>query len=147
MWVVTVLIGAVIVVAALWPPPAAPATCFVEFCVVLTAMLLASPHSQRRYFIALYVPIMALLALMRTGRNVLEANLIRVALAMVAAAGTLLPLLFAGHRLTLVYQSCSPHFLGPLVMLVALVLVAARMKTASPPPTKPLPTFVLGKRW
>jgi hypothetical protein len=130
VWVVTVLTGAAIVVAALWPAPVAPATRFVEFCVVLTAMLIASPHTQRRYFIALYVPVMALLALMRTGRSVLEANLARVSLAIVAATGTFLPLLFAGHRLALVYQVYSPHVLGPLVMLVALVLVAARMKTA-----------------
>jgi Glycosyltransferase family 87 len=133
VWVVTVLTGAVIVVAALWPAPVAPATRFVEFCVVLTAMLIASPHTQRRYFIALYVPIMALLALMRTGRSVLEANLARVALAIVAATGTFLPLLFAGHRLALVYQVYSPHVLGPLVVLVALVLVAARMKNGLTP--------------
>jgi hypothetical protein len=130
VWAVIVLTGAAVVVTALWPAPVAPATRFVELCVVLTAMLLASPHSQRRYFIALYVPIMALLALMRTGRSLLEVHLIRAALAIVAATGTLLPLLFAGHRLALVYQRYSPHFLGPLIMLVALVLVAARMKTA-----------------
>jgi len=129
IWVVTVLAGAVVVVAALWPAPVAQAARFVEFCVVLTAMLLASPHTQRRYFIALYVPIMVLLALLRSGRNLLEANLIRIALAIVAATGTCLPLLFAGRRLALVYQVYSPHFLGPLVTLVALVLVAARMKT------------------
>jgi hypothetical protein len=93
-------------------------------------MLLASPHTQRRYFIALYVPIMALLALLRSGRTLLEANLIRIALAIVAVTGTVLPLLFAGRRLALVYQVYSPHFLGPMVMLVALVLVAAHMKTA-----------------
>jgi hypothetical protein len=131
-WLLTVLIGAVVAVVALWPTPVAPATRFLEFCVVLIAMLLASPHTQRRYFIALYVPIMALLALMRAGRTRIEAHLIRAALAMVAAMGTALPLLFAGRKLALVYQVYSPHFLGPLLMLVALILVAARMKAASP---------------
>jgi hypothetical protein len=130
LWPLTVLTGTVVVVAALWRTPTTPETRLLEFCVVLTAMLLASPHTQRRYFIALYVPIVALLALMRTGWNKPEANLVRVALAMTAAVGTVLPLLFAGRRLALVYQAYSPHFFGALVMLVALVLVAVRMKAA-----------------
>jgi hypothetical protein len=129
VWVLTVLTGTVVVVVALWPNPVAPTTRLLEFCVVLTAMLLASPHTQRRYFIALYVPILALLALMRTDRNLPEAHLIRVALAMTAAIGTVLPLLFAGRRFALEYQAYSPHFFGALVMLVALVLVAVRMKS------------------
>jgi hypothetical protein len=41
-----------------------------------------------------------------------------------------LPLVFAGRRLALVYQAYSPHFFGALVMLIALVLVAVRMKAA-----------------
>jgi hypothetical protein len=129
VWVLTVLTGTVVVVVALWPNPTDPTTRLLELCVVLIAMLLASPHTQRRYFIALYVPILALLALMRTGRDLPEANLIRVALALTAAIGTVLPLLFVGHRFALVYQAYSPHFFGALVMLVALVLVAARMKS------------------
>jgi hypothetical protein len=129
VWVLTVLVGTVVVVVALWPNPAAPATRFLELCVVLTAMLLASPHTQRRYFIALLVPIAALLALMRTHRNLPEAHLIRVTLAMIAAIGTVLPLLFAGRRFALVYQTYSPHFFGAAVMLAALVVVAVRMKS------------------
>jgi hypothetical protein len=129
VWVLTVLAGTVAVVVALWPNPVAPAARFLELCVVLTAMLLASPHTQRRYFIALLVPIAALLALMRTHRNLPEAHLIRVTLATIAAIGTVLPLLFAGRRFALVYQTYSPHFFGAAVMLVALVLVAVRMKS------------------
>jgi MFS family permease len=129
VWLLTVLVGSVVVVAALWPNPVAPASRLLEFCVVVTAMLLASPHTQRRYFIALYVPIAALLALRGTGWTLPEAPLVRVALALTAAMGTVLPLVFAGHRLALLYQAYSPHFLGALVMLVALVLVAMRMKS------------------
>ena len=128
LWPFTVFAGAVVVVAALWRNPTTPTTRWLEFCVVLTAMLLASPHTQRRYFIALYVPIMALLALIRSGGDRPDATLIRVALAMTAAIGTVLPLLFAGRRLALLYQAYSPHFFGALVMLIALVLVAVRMK-------------------
>jgi hypothetical protein len=43
-----------------------------------------------------------------------------------------LPLLFAGRRLAMLYQAYSPHFLGAIVMLVALVRVAMRMKSTEP---------------
>jgi hypothetical protein len=78
------------------------------------------------------VPIMALLALMGSDSDLPEAGLIRVALATTAAIGTVLPLLFAGRRLAMLYQAYSPHFLGALVMLVALVRVAMRMKSTEP---------------
>jgi hypothetical protein len=128
LWPVTVFAGAVGVVAALWRSPTTPTTRWLEFCVVLTAMLIASPHTQRRYFIALYVPIITLLALVGRGRKPPEAHCIRVALAITAATGTVLPLVFAGRRLALVYQAYSPHFFGALAVLIALVFVAVRMK-------------------
>jgi len=128
VWVLTVLAGALVVVVALWPTPVTPQARFMEFCVLLIAMLLASPHTQRRYFIALFVPILALVALMRTSRPPND-RLIRAALTVTAAVGTVLPIVFAGRRFALAYQVYSPHFLGPLLMLVALVLVAARMKS------------------
>ena len=53
-----------------------------------------------------------------------------MALAMTVAIGTDLPLVFAGRRFALDYQAFSPHFLGALAMLVALVLVAARLKAS-----------------
>jgi hypothetical protein len=129
VWVLTVLAGAVAVVVALWPAPVTLPARFLEFCVVLIAMLLASPHTQRRYFIVMFVPILALLSLMRTGRHPPNERLIRVALAVTAAVGTVLPIVFAGRKFALAYQVYSPHFIGPLLTLVALVLVAARMKS------------------
>jgi hypothetical protein len=132
VWLLTVVTGTVVVVVALWPEPVAPATRLLEFCVVVIAMLLVSPHTQRRYFIALFVPIMALLALKKTDGNLPEAALTRVALAMTAVIGTVLPLLFAGRRLAMLYQANSPHFLGALALLVALVGVAMRMKSTEP---------------
>jgi hypothetical protein len=131
VWLPTVVAGTIVVVVALWNAPMTPSTRLLEVCVVLTAMLLASPHTQRRYFIALYVPMMALLALMRRGgAQPPAANLIRVALALSAAVGTVLPLVFAGRRLALLHDAYSPHFFGALVMLIALVVVAVRMKAA-----------------
>src|SRR6185295_20007973 len=43
VWLLAVFTGAVVVLVALWREPVAPATRLLEFCVVVTAMLLASP--------------------------------------------------------------------------------------------------------
>ena len=100
----------------------------------LIAMLLASPHTQRRYFIALYVPILFLLARQRTGPDPPERRLITVALAATAAAGTILPLLLPGRRFALAYEAYSPHFFGTLAMWAALIVIAVRIKAAECPP-------------
>lgn len=129
VWAVTALVGSIAVVALLWPKPVGRATRFLELSIVVLAMLLASPHAQRRYFIAVYVPVLALLALLKRDENLPEAKLIRLALGLIAAAGTALPLLFGGPALSQFYQAWSPHVVGPLVLLVALVLVTKRMKS------------------
>jgi hypothetical protein len=128
LWLGAVIAGGIAVAVALRPEPVGPAPRFLELCVVLTAMLVASPHAQRRYFIALYVPILALLCLMKTRPRLPEENLIRVALTLTAAFGTILPLLFAGPTLAHLYQAYSPHVVGGLAVLAALVAAAARVK-------------------
>jgi hypothetical protein len=130
VWVATVAIGALVVLVALRPHPVTPSASFAELCIVLIAMLLASPHTQRRYFIALYVPILFLLARLRSGRDPPETRLIRLALAATALTGTILPLLLPGRRFALAYEAYTPHFFGGLVMLAALVLLAVRTKSA-----------------
>ena len=40
-------------------------TRLLEFSLVLAGMIIASPHTQRRYFVALYVPAVVLMVLTR----------------------------------------------------------------------------------
>ena len=49
-------------------------------------------------------------------------------LAATAASGTILPLVFGGRRLALMYEAASPYFFGTLVLFAALVLVTLKMK-------------------
>jgi hypothetical protein len=135
IWAAAVLAGTLAVLVALRPVPRTPAAHFAEFCIVLIAMLLASPHTQRRYFIALYVPILFLLARLRTGPDPPDKHLVTVALAATAAAGTILPLLLPGRRFALAYEGYSPHFFGTLVMWAALIAIAVRIKAAECPPS------------
>lgn len=136
VWLGAVVAGGIAVAAILRRPPVGPAARFMELCVVLTAMLATSPHAQRRYFIALYVPILALLCLMRTRPSLREDARVRLALGATAAFGTILPLLFGGPTLARLYQAYSPHVVGALTVLVATVAVAARLKSddAETPP-------------
>ena len=50
--------------AAVWRDDSDPVTRLLEFSIVVTGIVLASPHTQRRYFVALYVPVVALLTLL-----------------------------------------------------------------------------------
>jgi hypothetical protein len=131
IWVALVAAGGLWLAAALWRTSSDPAIRLLEFSLILTSMLLASPHTQRRYFIALYVPVLTLLGLM--GRHALaQSGAIRAGLIVTAAASTFLPLAFAGRRLALAYEAFSPYFFATLVLFVAQVVIASRLKKAGP---------------
>jgi hypothetical protein len=114
----------------LWREPSAPAVRALEFSLVLTAMLLASPHTQRRYFTALYVPILALLALLRDSPIIAVGWSGWLGLVVTAAASTFLPLLFGGRTLALAYEAASPYFFSTLVLFIALLRATARLKSS-----------------
>jgi hypothetical protein len=57
-----VAIAAIVVAAALAPAPTQSMTRLLEFSIVLTATLVVSSHTQRRYFVTLFVPVLALVA-------------------------------------------------------------------------------------
>jgi hypothetical protein len=130
LWLVLLVLGGLAMWAALRRRSPHRAIRLLEFSVVLTATLLASPHTQRRYFVALYVPVLALLALRGGARwsrgTVLIAN---AGIGATAVTGTVLPLVFAGRNLAFAYEATSPYFFGTLALFVALIVVTARLKT------------------
>jgi hypothetical protein len=95
-------------------------------------MLLASPHTQRRYFTALYIPIVGLLALRHAHPEVAGRRAVGVALAATAAASTFLPLLFGGRRLALAYEAWSPYFFATLLLFATLLWLTSRLKAEAP---------------
>jgi hypothetical protein len=99
-----------------------------DLSIVLTAILLASPHTQRRYFIALYVPAVALIALVARTRNDIDRRLMLFGLAVTAATSTVLPLLFAGRRLALWYEAAAPYFFGTFALFVTLIVLRVRLQ-------------------
>ena len=128
VWLVAVVAGGLIVAVLLREPPSGPIPEMLDFSIVLTAMLLASPHTQRRYLVALYVPALLMTAILPRTRDDTDRRLMVFGLGAVLATGTVLPLLFGGRRLALWYEAGSPYFFGTLAMFVTLLVLRVRLQ-------------------
>jgi hypothetical protein len=146
-WLVSLVAGGLVVLAVLRPTSSSRTIRLLEFSIVLTAMLLASPHTQRRYFVVLYVPVLALLALSETSPTPRAGALMaRFAVGATAATGTVLPLIFAGRQLAFTYEATSPYFFGTAVLFGALLGITARLKAAEAATRPALPARVFAIR-
>jgi Glycosyltransferase family 87 len=130
IWLVGLLGLGLAALAAAWRDNHDPVVRLLEFSIVLTGIVLASPHTQRRYFVTLYVPAVALVALLVRRPAPRDKRSILIALLGIAAPATILPLLFAGRRLALVYEASSPYFFGTLLLFGVLVMMTVRRKAA-----------------
>jgi Glycosyltransferase family 87 len=130
IWLVGLLGLGLAALAAAWRDNHDPVVRLLEFSIVLTGIVLASPHTQRRYFVTLYVPAVALVALLVRRPAPPDKRSILIALLGIAAPATILPLLFAGRRLALVYEASSPYFFGTLLLFGVLVMMTVRRKAA-----------------
>jgi glycosyl transferase family 87 len=126
LWVAGVAIAAIVIAAVLPAAPTQSTTRLLEFSIVLTATLLVSPHTQRRYFVTLFVPVLALVAVLMQQRRWRDDVLVWGALAATAAAGTVLPMVYAGRALALEYESLAPYFFATVGLMYVLVVVARR---------------------
>ena len=114
--------------AATWRDDHDPVVRLLEFSIVMTGIVLAAPHTQRRYFVALYVPAVILVALLVRRPAPPDRRSILIALLAIAAPATILPLLFAGRRLALLYEASSPYFFGTMLLFGVLVMMTVRRK-------------------
>ena len=128
LWLCGLLVLGIAALAALWRDDPDPVTRLLELSIVLTGMLIASPHTQRRYYVALYVPAVALLALLGRAQTPREHRAILAGIAAMVVPGTILPLVFAGHRLALLYEASSPYCVGALVLFGVLVSLTRSRK-------------------
>ncbi len=130
LWLCGLLVLGVAAFAAVWRDDPDPVTRLLELSIVMTGILIASPHTQRRYYVALYVPAVALCALLPRAQTPRERRAILVGIAAMAVPGTILPLVFAGHRLALLYEASSPYCVGALVLFGVLVSLTRSRKAA-----------------
>jgi Glycosyltransferase family 87 len=128
LWLVGVSVLGLAGLAAVWREDRTAVVRLLEFSIVMTGIVLASPHTQRRYFVALYVPAVALVAMLARTPPTREKRIMLVGLLATAATATILPLVFAGRRLALLYEATSPYFFGALVLYGVLVIMTLRRK-------------------
>ena len=134
IWLIGLAALGLFALAAMWHDDGDPVVRLLEFSIVMTGILLASPHTQRRYYVALYVPVVALVALLlRTPREP-DRRMLLTGLIATAAPATVLPLVFGGRRLALLYEAASPYFFGALVLFGALLVLTVRRKAGHRPP-------------
>jgi hypothetical protein len=101
-----------------------------EFALLLTAIPLLSPHSQRIYFSALSLPAGIIVGVLRK-HAVPHRSLLIAALAVTMAASTVLPLLLGSKRLSRAYLDWSPYSFATLFLFVVLGWVTVQDKRRS----------------
>jgi alpha-1,2-mannosyltransferase len=122
-------VGAVVLMRRPSPMPFGPD---LEFALLLTAIPLLSPHSQRIYFSSLSLAVGIIYGLLRK-RAVPYRSLLITALALTMAASTVLPLVLASKRLSRAYLDFSPYTFATLILVAALAYVTTRVKEPRTP--------------
>jgi hypothetical protein len=138
MWLVLVAVAAVVTLRVMRRSTTDAAMVPVEWSLLLMAMLLASPHSQRPYFAMTCVPVAVLLALY-PWPPARWPPAVGAALGVSAAVGTVLPLLLPTRGLAIAYQMASPYFVGAVALAIGLLSVRAGAAPAILPGTNPAP--------
>jgi hypothetical protein len=124
--------GALVLLAALWKGAADDEARLLDLSLIMTAMLVGSPHTQRIYFSALVVPAGVLAALLLRHASFPGRSLARAALVLVGLVGTALPLVLSTRRVAVAFEALSPNALSVLVLGVSLVVVMRRWKRLPP---------------
>ncbi len=133
LWVAGLVVLGLAALAALWRERDDPITRLLEFSIVLTGIVLVSPHTQRRYFVTLFVPVVVLLALLPRAGSGRDRRLLLAGLVATVLPSTILPLLFGGRQLALLYEATSPYFFGALALFAVLVAATRRIKAQDLP--------------
>jgi hypothetical protein len=134
LWLGSLAVLGLASLAVMWRSSGDPVVHLLEFSIVMTGVVLASPHTQRRYYVALFVPVVVLELLWKRATSSQERRWIVTGVMATAAPATLLPLLFGGHRLALIYEAASPYTFGGIVLFgVLLALTHARKASATAP--------------
>jgi alpha-1,2-mannosyltransferase len=128
IWICAVVVA---VVACLWVMGAAkvqPGRRALELALIVTAMPLLSPQTQRIHFSSLAVPAAILWALIRLDRTLPFRRFAIAALGVNAAVATFLPVVLPSRRLARAYIDLSPYTFATLGLFMALLVTAIGLK-------------------
>ncbi len=130
VWLVGLTVLGLAGLAAIWREVDDPIARMLEFALVMTGIVLASPHTQRRYYVALWVPAVLLVLLWPRLRATDQRRNVLAGLLAMGLPASVLPLIFGGHRLALIYEAGSPYTIGGLILYAVLVVMTRARKSA-----------------
>ena len=99
-----------------------PRSRVLEYCLIMTAILILSPHSLRIYFSTLFFPFIALAALMTEGASAAYRRWSGIVLGAGFLIGSFLPAVLPGREIARAYSALSPHFVLALGVSAVLAL-------------------------
>jgi hypothetical protein len=97
-----------------------------KYALVVTSLLLLSPHNSRVYFSTLFFPCAVLVALMIKYPESRYRPLGLSVLGISFVVNTLLPALMPGRRASLAYETLSPYFFSALLVWIAFYVLTLR---------------------
>ena len=137
IWLVGLGVLGVAGLIAIWRDVDDPIARMLEFSLVMTGIVLASPHTQRRYYVAFWVPAVLLAMLWSRSTDQHDRRRVRMGLLAMGLPASVLPLFFGGHRLALIYEAASPYTIGGLILYAVLVAMTRARKSALAGRTEP----------
>lgn len=115
------LAGAAILAAALWRPPSTHEGALLDLALIMVAVLIGSPHTQRIYFSAMVVPVSVLVALLMRHPRLPARALALATLGLTAGVATVLPLVLSTRRWAVAFEALSPHFVASALVGISLL--------------------------
>ena len=126
VWQGIAAVGAVLLLVACWRESRTEEAGWLSLSLLLVAMLLGSPHSQRIYYSSLFVPVTVALHVIARHRPNQTMRLLIASLVTMGAVGTLAPLLLPSRRVAVGFEALSPHVAAATLFGIALLLTAHR---------------------
>ena len=129
LWIVVSAVAGVVLFAVLWRDPVNEESRLLDLALLLTAMVVGSPHTQRIHFASLLFPVAVVLAIVWMYPRGTGIAFSRLALWTVGLAATVMPLVLSTRRLAVAFEALSPQFLAAVVLGIALIVLAVRFRT------------------
>jgi hypothetical protein len=142
IWMGLSVIGGVMLLGALWRDPPNEESRMLDLSLVIAAIVIGAPHTQRIHFSSLLFPVATLVAIIRTHPAGSGIPLARAALWTVGIIGTLLPLVLSTRRWAVAVEALSVQFLAALLLGTALFALAVRFKQQGRAPGPKAPAYI-----
>lgn len=121
IWAVALVALGAVLLTTLRRPNRTPFDVPLKDSLVVVAMLLFATHTQRIHLSWLFFPCLVLMAIAVNGRFARDRSAIAWVLGGAAIAGTILPVVIPGRRLSVTYEMGSPYFIVTLALFFLIV--------------------------